>query len=94
MYLLSIDTQDVIVFYNKDVFDAKGIAYPPKSWDDPDWTYDRVVEIGQQIAGGEGIDRVFAYDTSRWWVYYYPDRLVLRRPRHQRRPHRLRADHA
>ena len=72
MYLLSIDTQDVIVFYNKDVFDAKGIAYPPKSWDDPDWSYDRVVEIGQQIAGGEGIDRVFAYDTSRWWPYYYP----------------------
>lgn len=37
--LLSLDTQDVILFYNKDLFDKKGIAYPPKKWDDPNWTY-------------------------------------------------------
>jgi multiple sugar transport system substrate-binding protein len=72
MHLLSIDTQDVIMFYNADVFDAKGIAYPPKTWDDPEWTYDNMVAIGQQIAGGEGASRIWAYDTSRWWVYALP----------------------
>jgi len=72
MYLLSLDTQDVILFYNKDIFDKKGIAYPPKKWDDPAWTYDKLVEIGQKLTEGEGAAKTFAYETSRWWVYSYP----------------------
>ncbi len=72
MYLLSLDTQDVILYYNKDLFDQKGIAYPPKTWDDPDWTYDKLVEIGIQLSEGEGAEQVFGFETSRWWVYAYP----------------------
>ncbi len=72
MYLLSLDTQDVILFYNKDLFDKKGVAYPPKKWDDPTWTYDKLVEIGQKLTEGEGAAKIFAYETSRWWVYTYP----------------------
>ncbi len=72
MYLLSLDTQDVIIFYNKDLFDKKGIPYPPKTWDDPTWTYDKLVEIGQKLTEGEGASRVFGYNTSTWWVYTYP----------------------
>lgn len=72
MYLLSIDTQDVIVFYNKDLFDAKGIPYPPKSWDDPEWTYDKLVEVGTLLTEGEGVEKVWGFDVSRWWVYSYP----------------------
>ncbi len=72
MYLLSLDTQDVILYYNKDLFDKKGIPYPPKKWGDPEWTYDKLVEIGLQLAEGEGASRVFGYETSRWWVYSYP----------------------
>ncbi len=72
MYLLSLDTQDVILFYNKDLFDKKGIAYPPKKWDDPNWTYDKLIEIGQQLTEGEGAGKVFGFETSRWWVYTYP----------------------
>ncbi|CAN5629420.1 sugar ABC transporter substrate-binding protein [soil metagenome] len=72
MYLLSLDTQNVILFYNKDIFDKKGIAYPPKKWDDPTWTYDKLVEIGLQLIEGEGASKVFGFETSRWWVYTYP----------------------
>ncbi|MEZ4863541.1 MAG: extracellular solute-binding protein [Caldilineaceae bacterium] len=72
MYMLSLDTQDVILYYNKDLFDNKGIPYPPKTWGDPEWTYDKLVEIGLQLSEGEGADRVFGYQTSRWWVYAYP----------------------
>lgn len=72
MYSMSLDSQDVILYYNKDLFDQKGIAYPPKSWDDPEWTYDKLLEIALQLSEGEGADRVFGYQTSRWWVYAYP----------------------
>ncbi|MFN8489031.1 MAG: extracellular solute-binding protein [Caldilineaceae bacterium] len=72
MYLLSLDTQDVILFYNKDLFDKKGIAYPPKKWDDPNWTYDKLIEIGQKLTEGEGAGKVFGFETSRWWPYTYP----------------------
>lgn len=72
MYMLSLDTQDVILYYNKDLFDKKGIPYPPKTWDDPEWTYDKLVEIGLQLTEGEGASRVFGYETSNWWVYSYP----------------------
>jgi len=72
LYSLSLDSQDVILYYNKDLFDAKGIAYPPKTWDDPEWTYDKLLEIALQLSEGEGASRVFGYQTSRWWVYAYP----------------------
>jgi multiple sugar transport system substrate-binding protein len=72
MYLLSLDTQDVILYYNKDLFDQKGIPYPPRTWGDPDWTYDKLVEVGLQLTEGEGASRIFGYQTSRWWVYSYP----------------------
>jgi len=30
------------------------------------------VEIGTELTEGEGADRIWGYDTSRWWVYTYP----------------------
>lgn len=72
LYSLSLDSQDVILYYNKDLFDAKGIAYPPKSWDDPEWTYEKMLDVALQLTEGEGASRVFGFQTSRWWVYAYP----------------------
>jgi multiple sugar transport system substrate-binding protein len=31
------------VFYNRDIFDAAGVAYPPTDWNDPTWTWDAMV---------------------------------------------------
>lgn len=36
-------------FYNMDLFDAAGLDYPPVSWDDADWTWDRALDIAQQL---------------------------------------------
>ena len=36
-------------FYNMDLFDAAGLEYPPVSWDDTSWTWDRALEIAQQM---------------------------------------------
>ena len=72
MYLLSLDTQDVIIFYNKDIFDKKGVPYPPKDWNDKEWTYEKMIETASKLVEGEGPNRIWGYDTSRWWVYSYP----------------------
>ncbi len=72
MYLLSLDTQDAIIYYNKDLFDQKGVAYPPANWGDESWTYDKLLETAQSFTEGEGIEKVFGYQLSRWWVYTYP----------------------
>ena len=38
-----------MVFYNKDQFDAAGLAYPPHDYNDMSWTYDKVREDGMQL---------------------------------------------
>lgn len=37
------------IFYNADMFDAAGLAYPPTDYDDTSWTYDKVRELGLQL---------------------------------------------
>ncbi len=37
------------MFYNMDLFDAAGLDYPPVSWDDQTWTWERALEIAQQL---------------------------------------------
>lgn len=43
VYGLPIMSGGSFVFYNKDMFDAAGVAYPPTDWDDPTWTWDAMV---------------------------------------------------
>jgi len=38
-----------MVFYNKDAFDAAGLAYPPHAYGDTTWTYDKVREYGMKL---------------------------------------------
>jgi len=35
--------------FNKDLFDEAGIAYPPTSWEDDTWTFDRYLEIARKL---------------------------------------------
>jgi multiple sugar transport system substrate-binding protein len=36
---LPFQTSGSFIFYNKDLFDKAGVAYPPTNWDDTSWTY-------------------------------------------------------
>ena len=38
----------LLMFYNKDMFDAAGVAYPPVSADEA-WTWDEFVEVAKQL---------------------------------------------
>ena len=71
-YTLPLDTQNGIIFYNKTLFDAKGIPYPPKDWDDKTWTYDALLEAALNITEGEGPTRKWGFVTSRGFYWSYP----------------------
>lgn len=46
-------TVSQILFYNKDVFDAAGEAYPPSNPDEA-WTWDQLREVAKRLTVGEG----------------------------------------
>lgn len=67
-----LDLQIVVMYYNKDMFQAKGVPLPPTKWGDAAWTWDEALLRARQLTGGEGAQRTFGIDHSRWWVYTYP----------------------
>jgi multiple sugar transport system substrate-binding protein len=44
MYVLG-----TFIYYNKDLFDQAGVAYPPVDWDDNSWTWDEMISRAQTI---------------------------------------------
>jgi len=59
-----------MIVYNKDIFDAKGVPTPDtyaKGYEDDSdaWTWDKLAEVAEQVAGGEGVDRIWGYNTPR-----------------------------
>jgi multiple sugar transport system substrate-binding protein len=37
------------IYYNKDLFDAAGVAHPPVDWNDESWTWDELISRAQQL---------------------------------------------
>jgi multiple sugar transport system substrate-binding protein len=57
----------VQLFYNKDMFDAAGIEYPPSSQDDPkfaEWTWDKFVEVAKKLTNPEKDQWGFAWSVN------------------------------
>ncbi len=67
-----LDLQIVVMFFNKDLFQSKGVTLPPAKWDDPKWTWDEALLRARQLTSGEGAQKTFGIDFSRGWVYSYP----------------------
>jgi multiple sugar transport system substrate-binding protein len=42
------------MFYNKDLFDKAGVPYPPTSWDDKSWTYDKMLDTAKKLTHDVG----------------------------------------
>jgi multiple sugar transport system substrate-binding protein len=40
--------------YNKDLFDARGLPYPPTNADDKSWTMERFLDAAQKLTKGDG----------------------------------------
>jgi len=64
------------IFYNKDLFDAAGLPYPPSSPEDPgfkDWTWDKFVEVAQKLTDPAKDQWGFAWSAAfRDNNYTYP----------------------
>lgn len=64
MYGLPRDFQTVALFYNKDMFDAAGVAYPTA-----DWTYDDLRNAAKQLtkdSDGDGKIDQFGFYSEPW----------------------------
>lgn len=63
---LPIDSASLVVFYNKDLFDAAGVPYP-----EPGWTWNDFLETAQALTldtDGDGVTDQFGVDTFRnYW---------------------------
>lgn len=57
-------------FYNMELFDAAGIEYPPVSWDDETWTWDRALGIAQQLTTNteDPLNAVYGWVEGIWPV--------------------------
>lgn len=65
-YALPYKTSSWVVYYNKDLFDQAGVAYP-----EGDWTWEDYYDIAGQLTSGEGADKIYGslnfQPTSMWW---------------------------
>lgn len=53
VYGIPLNTFTSVLVYNKDIFDAAGIAYPTSDYEDKTWTYDKMIELAKQLTSGE-----------------------------------------
>jgi multiple sugar transport system substrate-binding protein len=65
--------QPVVVFYNKDIFDEMGVAYPT-----PDWTWDDFKQIAMDLTNEDhyGFTMTEGWPPPEIWVWSYGGRLV------------------
>lgn len=70
-HIATINGSDTfLLFYNKDMFDAAGVAYP-----DDDWTWDDLVEAGKKLTVLEGDNKQYGITISGW---PYPALSIVR----------------
>ncbi len=63
MYGLPRDFQTIVLFYNKDMFDAAGVAYPTA-----DWTYDDLRKAAKALTkvGADGKPTQYGFSADLW----------------------------
>jgi len=66
------DTSTVTLWYNRNIFQERGVEFPPSEWDDPRWTWETFMETCEKLTFGEGPEKVFGTNFNRWWVYTHP----------------------
>jgi multiple sugar transport system substrate-binding protein len=69
-YLLPSTWNNMLIYYNTEMFEAAGIERPSD-----DWTWDDFLEIAQQLTTGDGADQVFGFAIPSfnfgWTPWFY-----------------------
>ena len=68
--LAPFDNSPATVWYNRDVFDKAGVAYPPKEFGA--WKWEDFLQTAQALTKGEDAERVFGWVGERGWPYSLP----------------------
>ena len=70
LYGLPSGTQTMVMYYNKDIFDEKGVEYPKEGW-----TWDEFLETAEKLTYEENGKTVYGYGLSSsyfqltpWWA--------------------------
>lgn len=62
-----------VIFYNEDLFDAVEVEYPPHKYGEPDWTYDKLAEIGRLLTldknGNDAASAEFNWEETEVWAW-------------------------
>lgn len=64
---MPFEVSPLTIVYNKKLFDEAGVPYPPTKWDDPDWTWDKLVEIATKLTDASKGQYGFSMEN---WMYY------------------------
>lgn len=60
-YAMPFRTDYYVMFYNKDIFDAAGVAYPSN-----DWTWKDFEETAKKLTSGEGSNKIYGAYLHTW----------------------------
>jgi multiple sugar transport system substrate-binding protein len=66
------DVSPAVIFYNRKLFQEKGIPLPPTRWGDPGWTKEKFLDAAKRLTAGGGAQKVWGFTGNRWWVYQHP----------------------
>ena len=80
LYGVPISIYTLINYFNKDLYDAKGIAYPSTSWEEGVWSFEDWQKIARDISEGEGLDRIYGawvdFQLERTACFIFPEELI------------------
>ena len=72
LYGVPISVYTLVNYFNKDLYDEAGVAYPSLEWGENAWTFEDWQEVAVQLTRGEGLDRQYGV-----WIEYQLERTAL-----------------
>ena len=68
--LVPFDNSPAMIWYNTEMFDAAGVAYPPDKFGQ--WKWQDFLQTAKTLTQGSGMSRVFGWIGEQGWVYFLP----------------------
>lgn len=56
---IPLNTFTTVMLINKDLFDKARVAYPPTSYSDTSWTFDKMVDTAKKLTSGTGNNKIY-----------------------------------
>jgi len=58
-YGIPLNMFTTVLLYNKDLFDANHMAYPTTDYGDTSWTWNKMIQMAQQLTSGTGANKIY-----------------------------------